>query len=301
MSDQNEGSNRRGRKPISTGPAAARQSTHSGTRAKQRPVARTDKPVRIKTSGDGKPINGVRSAHGGARITDNLASSQPDRGGDRGGDRGFGPDGNRSASAGGENGREGGSAARTAAELVGEDILLEAPPDEVFPAVKQKRAYTKRATNSVKTRSDEAVEKLALLSLIGVSLNAGFGIVALMTKQPHWNLDEQESTTLATDVDSALSTLPPKYYGQIKKYIEQYFPWLALAITTSIVVAPKWKYSSELRAQSKQTKPAGNVVPIERTPSRDAESSEPGRRFHNGLDHSESGLTDSSEAFGGSD
>ncbi|MCI0616605.1 hypothetical protein L0244_26810, partial [bacterium] len=77
-----------------------------------------------------------------------------------------------------------------------------------------------------------------MLGLIAVGCTSLFETAAMFAGE-HWSLHEQETIALAKSINGALDTLPGGYYAAITKVLENYFPWLTLAIITSKIVIPR--------------------------------------------------------------
>lgn len=120
------------------------------------------------------------------------------------------------------------------------------------------------------TNEDE--EKLAMISLISIGCASLFDIAALFLGK-HWSLYDEQTTKLAIAVDGAIDTLPGNYYAIIKKAVENYFPWVTLAIVAGKIIIPRvnetFKPAEQPRSYSDQTDNTETHQPIPDIPNFD--------------------------------
>ncbi len=99
------------------------------------------------------------------------------------------------------------------------------------------------------------VEEAAIAGMLSVACTAIYSTTALFFGD-HWNVTDAESSMLASSLDNALKTLPQNTYEELRKYFDQFIPWVALAITAGAITIPRIEYSREL---ARQRVTAGNA------------------------------------------
>lgn len=104
------------------------------------------------------------------------------------------------------------------------------------------------------TAAEEKIQQAAIIGLISVGLNAAYASVGVLTKDDHWSLNQAESAALAAQINSCLETLPGKIYAEVIAKIEQFLPWIGLAITASAITIPRIEQSRAKREAAKTAK-----------------------------------------------
>lgn len=94
----------------------------------------------------------------------------------------------------------------------------------------------------------KANEKMIAVSMLSIGCSALYGTVAQFSGE-HWKLEANESIELASALNDALSTLPDTTYEKLFSIIEQYIPWIALAITAGTITIPRIQYTQRLKAE----------------------------------------------------
>lgn len=82
-------------------------------------------------------------------------------------------------------------------------------------------------------------EQQILVTLISTGMTALYGSIALWRQESHWNLQPNESRALALQLHQCLETLPQGVYAEIVKQIENFAPWIGLAITAGAITLPR--------------------------------------------------------------
>ncbi len=102
-----------------------------------------------------------------------------------------------------------------------------------------------------KSKAESKIEEAATIGMLAVGLNALFGTLAIPFGE-HWLLAEGESLILSDALDKALKTLPGTQYGFIRRYLEQFIPWVGLAIVAGQITLPRIEESQRKRAAARQ-------------------------------------------------
>jgi hypothetical protein len=92
------------------------------------------------------------------------------------------------------------------------------------------------------------VEQGATIGVLATALSAIF-IIPTVAFGAHWALSDEEATTLGESLQKALSTLPSSQYVDLKKYLDRFVPWVALAIVAGQIVAPRIEETQRQRAE----------------------------------------------------
>ena len=134
------------------------------------------------------------------------------------------------------------------------------------PLPRQKRKYTKRGAKatSISDSSNELV-RLAILTAINTTANTIFNTVAIFTKDAKWKLQDDESITLAQDLDAALALLPESQYEVIIKYLATISPLASLATTLTGIIKKRLDTKSRININTGTSKtsaaPSSEVKP----------------------------------------
>ena len=113
----------------------------------------------------------------------------------------------------------------------------------------------------------DAVEQGATIGVLATGLSALF-LIPSVTFGAHWALSDEEATTLGESLQKALSTLPGNTYVDLKKYLDRFVPWVALAIVAGQIVAPRIEETQRRRADSgREDFPSGIEIPPFEHPS----------------------------------
>jgi hypothetical protein len=105
------------------------------------------------------------------------------------------------------------------------------------------------------------IEQSATIGVFSTALSALF-IIPSVALGPHWVLSDEEATTLAESLQKALSTLPGNTYVDLKKYLDKFVPWVALAIVAGQIVAPRIEETQRRRTErSAEEFPDGIEIP----------------------------------------
>lgn len=107
---------------------------------------------------------------------------------------------------------------------------------EVEPLPKVKRKYTKRAKVTSTLESSDELVRLAILTAANTLVKTAFNVVAIVAKDKTWNLNDEESVTLATDIDSCLALLPEGQYELVIKYLTTLSPFASLATNLAGII-----------------------------------------------------------------
>lgn len=225
---------------ISDEPALGHYGDDSGRTGKA--DRRTGKP---KLSDAGKS----RRGKDGSSNSGGSGGGSGDRGGKR---RGSGKySGRGDAGTGAERRSETGREAEEGTKQADEDI----PRRVVLPGFASGKSKKKKSA-----AEGGKAEKQILITLIATGLTAGYGSIAIWRKEDHWKLQEREAKALAEQVDACLETLPDKVYEQFVKQIENFAPWIGLAITAGAVTLPRIQESQRRNAAANQRPKAAPFV-----------------------------------------
>lgn len=107
---------------------------------------------------------------------------------------------------------------------------------EVEPPPKVKRKYTKRAKATSSLESSDELVRLAILTAANTLVKTAFNVVAIVAKDKTWNLNDEESVTLASDIDSCLALLPEGQYELVIKYLTTLSPFASLATNLAGII-----------------------------------------------------------------
>lgn len=107
--------------------------------------------------------------------------------------------------------------------------------------------FVNRKTRTTKA-AKKANEKMIAVSMLSIGCSALYGTVAQFSGE-HWKLQANESIELASALNDALSTLPDSTYEKLFSIIEQYIPWIALAITAGTITIPRIQYTQRLKTE----------------------------------------------------
>jgi hypothetical protein len=78
-----------------------------------------------------------------------------------------------------------------------------------------------------------------MVTMISTGMSLAFTSVALLTKHEHWSLQGEEAKALAEAINSALDTLPAKYYEKITGFVESWVPWINLSFVCGAIIIPR--------------------------------------------------------------
>lgn len=136
------------------------------------------------------------------------------------------------------------------------------------PLPRQKRKYTKRGVKASIPDSSNELVRLAILTAINTTANTIFNTVAIFTKDAKWKLQDDESITLAQDLDAALALLPETQYEVIIKYLATISPLASLATTLTGIIKKRLDTKSTTNTNSGTGK-ASTAPPSEAKPYND--------------------------------
>ena len=126
--------------------------------------------------------------------------------------------------------------ARTGANQGQGNALVDGLVTEVEPLPKVKRKYTKRAKATSTLESSDELVRLAILTAANTLVKTAFNVVAIVAKDKTWNLNDEESVTLASDIDSCLALLPEGQYELVIKYLTTLSPFASLATNLAGII-----------------------------------------------------------------
>lgn len=92
------------------------------------------------------------------------------------------------------------------------------------------------------------VEQGATIGVLATALSAIF-IIPSVAFGSHWVLSEEEANLGAESLQKALSRLPNNKYVDLKKYLDNIVPWVALAIVFGQIIAPRIEETQRKRAE----------------------------------------------------
>lgn len=124
--------------------------------------------------------------------------------------------------------------------MVREDVFRGERVEKPFPVDSPRRRGRPKKVNEI--------EQAATLGVFSTALSALF-IIPSVALGPHWVLNDEEANTLAESLQKALSTLPGSTYGDLKKYLDRFVPWVALAIVAGQIVAPRIEETQRRRTE----------------------------------------------------
>ena len=78
-----------------------------------------------------------------------------------------------------------------------------------------------------------------MVTMISSAMAMSFTCVSLILKHDHWALDTDEAKALGEAINTALDTLPEKYYEQITQFTENWFPWFNLCFVLAAILYPR--------------------------------------------------------------
>ncbi|HET8676044.1 MAG TPA: hypothetical protein VFO63_09680 [Blastocatellia bacterium] len=111
-----------------------------------------------------------------------------------------------------------------------------------------------------KPSAEAQIEHTATIGVLATAASAIF-IPLSVVLGPHWILSDDEAFALAESLQKALTTLPGSTYGDIKKYLDRFVPWIALTIVVGQVCAPKIALTQQIREAERNPFPDGIEIP----------------------------------------
>lgn len=118
-------------------------------------------------------------------------------------------------------------------------------------AIRVKRKYNKR------TKHEDKASEITVLSLLAIACDALYSTASLFGGE-HWELNDQEVTSLSKATKTALDTLPESTYANIEKVIQQYIPWVNLGIVAIAITAPRIQQSIAAKREVARNSPAAH-------------------------------------------
>ncbi|HEV7738629.1 MAG TPA: hypothetical protein VGO47_14810 [Chlamydiales bacterium] len=111
------------------------------------------------------------------------------------------------------------------------------------PTAKPKRQYTPRTKKS---------DNDSLLIPLQIALDFVYGLPVHFGWGKHWELDAEESNSLAVCLKDVLDSFPTRSTKAFLKAIEKWMPVLTLAITVYGITVPRMKQTRELAQKAKE-------------------------------------------------
>lgn len=215
--------------------------------------------------GEAKPLGDY-----GAELSGNVESSGSNRSSDRAGKASIGGGGGNSSGGSGakrvnrtgprnrsDNARTGtgtGKGTGTGTQKTRTVADEETPGRVIVLPTAGKGKKGKKATSAT-----EATDKQMILMFLQTLNQTAYSAVATMRNEPHWHILKSDALELAKRELDCLEQLPTGMYEDVLKIINNYAPWVGLAITAAAITMPRVERSRANKRTGRTAKQATNA------------------------------------------